>query len=497
MNIDNNANRIRKRLLIETVKMVMEDRLAEDIDRLPLKLFPRHGQSVRCCIHKDRAVTKYRLQAILGHRVEEETDELKPLSAHAREALERTTVTGPILTVIDEGCSSCLKARHFVTNVCRGCVARPCMVNCPKNAIQIVDGRAKIDEETCIDCGMCLRVCPYHAIVYVPVPCEDACPTNAISKDEFGREEIDYSKCIFCGKCMTACPFGAIMERSQIVDIIRRLKNKDGKKVVALLAPAVAGQFPVPFGKVASAVLRLGFDDVVEVAVGAKITAEKEAKEFTERMEAGEPFMTTSCCPAYTETVKKHVPELEKYVSETGSPMHYTGELVREEDPEACTVFIGPCVAKRNEALRDSYIDYVMTAEELGAMFVAAGIEVGDCEDMFFSRPGEKTGRGFPVTAGVAAAVKAHLEEGVDVKPVLVDGLDSKAIKLMASYAKGKCPGNLVEVMCCEGGCVSGPCVIGKPAVAARRVTEFAEKGQTPSTGGAAGEVKKPETVKS
>lgn len=477
MNFDNNANRIRKRLLIETIKMVMEDRLVEDIDRLPLKLFPRHGQSVRCCIHKDRAVTKYRLQAILGHRVEEETDELKPLSAHAKEALERKTVTGPILTVIDEGCSSCLKARHFVTNVCRGCVARPCMVNCPKNAIQIVDGRAKINEETCVDCGMCLKVCPYHAIVHVPVPCEEACPTNAISKDEFGREEIDYSKCIFCGKCMTACPFGAIMERSQIVDIIRQLKNKEDRKVVVMLAPAVAGQFPVPFGKVAAATLKLGFDEVIEVAVGAKVTAENEAKEFVERMEKGEPFMTTSCCPAYTETVKKHIPELAKFVSDTGSPMYYTGKIVRENDPLAVTVFIGPCVAKRNEALHDASIDYVLTIEELGAMFVAAGIEIGECEAIEFAIPGEKTGRGFPITTGVAEAVKAHLPEGAVVNPVLVDGLDSKSIKLMAAYAKGKCPGNLVEVMCCEGGCVSGPCVIGKSSSAARRIAEFAEKG--------------------
>ncbi len=480
MTFDNNANRIRKRLLIETAKLAMEDRLVKDIDQLPLDMFPRRGPSVRCCVHKDRAVTKYRLQAILGHRIEEETDELKPLSDYAREAVERDTVSGPILTVIDDACSSCLKGRHFVTNVCKGCVARPCMVNCPKDAIQIIDGQAKIDEEKCVDCGLCLKVCPYHAIVYIPVPCEDACPTNAISKDEIGREEIDYSKCIFCGKCMSACPFGAIMERSQIIDIIGRLNKKD-TKVAALFAPAIAGQFPSEFGKVAAATKALGFDMVVEVAAGAEITAEKEAKEFAERMEAGESFMTTSCCPAYTETVKKHVPELASYVSDTRSPMYYTGQLVKDKDPDMITVFIGPCVAKRNEALSDGMIDYVMTVEELGAMFVAASIEVEEHEAIEFDMRGEKEGRGFPMTNGVADAVKAYLGDDIELKPSLIDGLEKKTIKQLAAYAKGKCPGNLVEVMSCEGGCVAGPCVIGKAAASARRVKAFIDNEESKS----------------
>ena len=480
MQIDNNANRIRKRLLIEVANATMNRRLTDDIDRLPLKLFPRNGQNVRCCIHKDRAVTCQRLIAILGHRIEDVTDELKQLSSYAQEAMDRETVSGPILTVIDEGCSACLTGRHFVTNVCQGCVARPCLVNCPKDAIQIVDGHAKIDEDKCVDCGKCLTVCPYHAIVYIPVPCEEACPTGAISKDEFGREEIDYTKCIFCGKCMTACPFGAVMERSQIVDVIRHLKETERThKIVAMLAPALAGQFPNDFLKVAAAVRKLGFDGVIEVATGAKITAEKESREFIERMEKGASFMTTSCCPAYTELVRKHVPELASYVSDTRSPMHYTGAMVKQEHPDAVTVFIGPCVAKRNEALSDNSVDYVLTVEELGALFVAAGIEVDDCEPAGFDTPSESTGRGFPVTNGVANAVKAHLPGDVDINPVIVDGLDKKTIRQLAVYAKGRCPGNLVEVMGCQGGCVSGPAVIGKSAVATRRIQKYLESEET------------------
>jgi [FeFe] hydrogenase (group B1/B3) len=454
--------------------MAMEARLENDIDRLPLDLYPRHKAGVRCCVPKDRAVTKYRLMSILGHRIEEEVDELKTLQEYAADAKARDTISGPVLTVLDEACSACLTGRHCVTNVCRGCVARPCTVNCPKDAIQMIEGRARIDESLCVDCGKCLKVCPYHAIVYVPVPCEDACPTGAIEKDGLNRVRIDYDKCIYCGKCMTACPFGAMMERSQIVDVVRHL-NRAGTQVVAMLAPAIAGQFLVAFEKVASAIAQLGFEEVIEVAVGAKITAQKEAEEFTERMDGGRPFMTTSCCPAYTETVKKHIPELAPFVSDTRSPMYYTAQAVKAESPEAVTVFVGPCVAKRNEALKYKEVDYVLSVEELGALFVAAHIEISECEPTPFKRPGEQTGRGFPVTQGVSDAVRAHLADPETCHPVLVDGLDKKTLRMLGVYAKGKCPGNLVEVMGCQGGCVAGPSVIGKLAFAARAVAKLIE----------------------
>ncbi len=84
-------------------------------------------------------------------------------------------------------------------------------MNCPKDAIRFKkNGQAMIDHDTCVSCGICHKSCPYHAIVYIPVPCEEACPVKAISKDERGIEHIDESKCIYCGKCMNACPFGAI-----------------------------------------------------------------------------------------------------------------------------------------------------------------------------------------------------------------------------------------------------------------------------------------------
>jgi iron only hydrogenase large subunit-like protein len=116
--------------------------------------------------------------------------------------------------------------------------------------------------------------------------------------------------------------------------------------------------------------MQVGFDSIMEVAIGAEKTAIEETNEFKERMENGEQFMTSSCCPAYVFAVKKHITKLQPFVSETPSPMIFTGKITKEKNPLAKTVFIGPCLAKRKEAFDSEYIDYTLTYEELGAMLV-------------------------------------------------------------------------------------------------------------------------------
>ena len=129
------------------------------------------------------------------------------------------------------------------------------------------------------------------------------------------------------------------------------MENK--KKVVALYAPAIASQFRAESGQLEEALLDAGFDKVYEVALGGDICADKEAKEFEERMARGDKMMTTSCCSAYVRAVQIHVPELKECVSSTRSPMHYTAEIARKDDPGCITVFIGPCLAKRREGFDD------------------------------------------------------------------------------------------------------------------------------------------------
>ena len=462
---------MRTKILIKIAESFLKNNF-EEADRIPLDLRPKEQMPSRCCIYKDRAVLKYRCMAAMGACPEEETDELKSLKEYGQEALERRSLPKSKLSVIDIACSACIKSQYLVTNACRGCFAQPCRLNCPREAISIVNGRAYIDPEKCVNCGKCHEVCPYHSIIKVPVPCEEACPVGAITKDEFGKEHIDTEKCISCGKCLASCPFGAIVERSQMIDVLNQIHHTKNS-VVAMLAPAVVGQFPGSINQLVSALKKAGFDEVVEVAVGADITTRKEAAEFVERMEKGEKLMTTSCCPAYYKAAKVHVPEIAPFVSDTRTPMFYTAELAKKTYPGYKTVFVGPCLAKRVEAENDPNVDYVLTFEEVGAILVAKKINVDECEPQDFSMVSYAQGRQFPLTGGVAGAVASLVEGKADFRPERIDGLTKENIKLLKRYATKGCENNMLEVMCCEGGCVSGPGCIALPKKAARAVGEY------------------------
>ncbi|MBP3287634.1 4Fe-4S dicluster domain-containing protein [uncultured Duncaniella sp.] len=464
----NNIMIVRHRLLTELVKLWKDGMLVEKIDRLPIELSPRHSKHPgRCCIHKERAVWKYKSLPLLGLDMSDETDELTTLSEYARIALSRQDTERPgkenikknIMCVIDEACSSCVQIKYDVTNLCRGCVARSCIHNCPKGAVSLDEhtGKAHIDHNKCISCGICHKSCPYHAIVYIPVPCEEACPVNAISKDEHGIEHIDESKCIYCGKCLNACPFGAIFEISQTFDVLQNIRA--GRKVVAMVAPAVLGQFEATLPQVYGALKSIGFHEVVEVAQGAMSTTENEGKELLEKIEQGQPFMTTSCCPAYIQLTEKHLPGLKPYVSSTGSPMYYTARIVREKYPDALTVFIGPCIAKRIEGRRDEAVDFVMTFEELGSLFDAYDIDFKAAQPSDPEFESVREAHGFARSGGVTEAVKSYLKLDTEaVKAMQVADINKKSIAMLGAFAKtGKAPANFIEVMACEGGCITGP----------------------------------------
>ena len=451
----NNTMIIRRQLVRKVVRLFNEGKLIEGIDRIPLEISPRETPAQRrCCIYKERAVVRYKLMPILGLGIEEELDELTPLSEFARIAIERKEPSKKVLTVVDEACTSCVKVSYFVTNICRGCVASPCIMNCPKNAIRFnSSGAAEIKSDKCVNCGLCKEACPYHAIVYVPIPCEEVCPVNAISKNEHGIEQIDESKCIYCGRCQNACPFGSIYEISNLVDVLKSIQQK--QETIALVAPALFGQYDLHPAKVLKAIEKIGFSKVVEVALGAEMTTKYEAEELVHRLSEGAPFMTTSCCPSYVELTRKHVPALKSYVSTTGSPMHYTAQLVKNQNPDAKTVFIGPCIAKRKEGIDNEYVDFVLSFSELDTIFEAMEIEHSDCEDIVLEKI-DSEARGFALSGGVIAAIKAQNMK-IDVKTLSVDGLNKKSINLLKAFSKGKASAQFIEVMACEGGCIAGP----------------------------------------
>lgn len=135
------------------------------------------------------------------------------------------------------------------------------------------------------------------------------------------------------------------MERSSLINILDVMES--GRPVVAMVAPSVTNQFPGTLEQLFTALRMAGFSAIMEVALGAELTTEHEAEEFFERMARGDRLMTSSCCPAWVEAAKRHIPDIVPMVSSTPSPMAYAGQLARKEHPDAVTVFIGPCIAKR------------------------------------------------------------------------------------------------------------------------------------------------------
>lgn len=464
----NNVFVVRHELLAKLVGLWKEDKLVSDIDRLPIKLSPRRGKETvgRCCPHKERAVWKYKMFPLLGFDMQDEEDELTPLSHYAQEALNRKKqLKENLLCVIDEACTSCVQINYEVSNLCRGCLSRACYGACPKKCISFKkNGQAEIDHDVCISCGRCHDACPYHSIVYIPVPCEESCPVNAIKKDEYGIERIDESKCIYCGSCINACPFGAIFEISQVFDILQSIKR--GEKVIAIVAPAILAQFNADRDQVYGALKTIGFHDIIEVAQGAMDTVEHEGAELIEKLNAGQAFMTTSCCPSFYEMINKHVPKLHNFVSASGSPMHYTAIRARKKYPDGKIVFVGPCVAKRQEIRRPEVdVDMVLTFEELASVFAGMGIELKDQTPFKPEFESVREAHGFAQNGGVMHAVQSYLRSKPATKDIVdkitseaISALDKKQIsKLKAYAAKGTAPSQFIEVMACPGGCVNGP----------------------------------------
>ncbi len=454
----NNAVITKRELLVRLIKLLDNDTLLDEIDRLPLQMRPRTNSPIRCCVHKDRAVLKYKIMALLGFNIADEEDELTPLRDYAEQALKGYTQNGNFLTVVDEACSSCVQVNYTVSNLCQGCEGRPCQVNCPKDAIMVINGKANIDHQKCVNCGICHKACPFHAIAYLPVPCEESCPVKAIRKNADGIEKIDFDKCIHCGKCMTACPFGAISEKSQILNLYYNIKHQK-EKTVAMVAPAILSQFKASASQILSSIKAIGFDAVLEVAEGANMTTDHETSELLERLEEGAPFMTTSCCPSYVQFTQKHAPELKPFVSHTPSPMAYTADLAKERYPDHKAVFIGPCLAKRSEAYQNPNIDYVITTEELGALFAALKIDL----ETVAPHPGlsdkvRPESRGYAASGGVTNAIQSVLSAGLQINTELIDGIDKKSIRLLKALpVKKKHTTAFYEVMACDGGCINGP----------------------------------------
>lgn len=457
------VNDIRKRVFAEVARLSYDYKEGDlsEMELIPYRIIPGEVSTYRESVFLERAIVKERMRLAMGLPLRTAAEHA-PVSTGAEECVKpEKYYQPPLINIIKFACHSCPDNEVVVTDQCQGCLAHPCKEVCPKGAISFRQRKAVIDQEKCIKCGRCISVCQYSAILRMERPCARACGMNAIRSDEYGRADIDQEKCVSCGMCLANCPFGAIADKAQIFQTIQALRGD--VPVYAAIAPAVVGQFgpKVTMGKLRSAFQKLGFVDMVEVAIGADLCSIQEARDFVQEVPDNLPFMGTSCCPAWSVMAKREFPEYGACISMALTPMVLTGRLIKKEHPGCKVAFIGPCAAKKLEASRRtirSDIDFVLTFEEVMGMFEAKEVDFNTLEDLSNTNNSSGDGRGFAIGGGVANAVancirKLHPEREIHVERA--EGLHD-CRKMMMRAKAGKLNGYLLEGMACPGGCVGG-----------------------------------------
>lgn len=470
------VNQIRRKVFTEVARLAYEGGDYKRIEDIPFKIIPGEIASYRDSVFLERAIVGERLRLTMGLPFRK-ANEHAPVADGIEECIKpEKYYEPPLINVIKFACHSCPDNEVRVSDLCQGCLAHPCREVCPKDAIEVVNGKSVINQEKCIKCGRCVKECPYNAIIKMERPCAKACGMKAIRSDEFGRADIDYDKCVSCGMCLVNCPFGAIADKSQIFQTIQAIKSDT--PVYAIVAPAVSGQFGAGLGsdKLISAFKELGFAGVHEVAVGADLCTLEEAREFMEDVPEKQPFMATSCCPAWSVMAKKLFPDFAPYISMALTPMVLTGRLTKKEHPGCKVAFIGPCAAKKLEASRRkirSDVDFVLTFEEVMGMMEAKGIDTAALQKEALQEA-SSDGRGFAISGGVAQAVInriKELEPNREVKVMSAQGLEDCHKMLMLAKA-GKLNGYLLEGMACPGGCIAGAGTLQPPTKSKAAVTK-------------------------
>lgn len=445
--MDKTTNTIpaKQEVLNIVAKYAFDGTLQERKDDIPYEMVPGPKPTERCCIYKEREILRQRIKLAEG--------------------IPSTGVVYGnhnynIIQVIFSACADCPISSYTVTENCQNCIEKPCLDACKFGAISAGRYHSYIETSDCKECGMCAKACPYNAIAYLRRPCQLSCPVNAITYEENGISVIDEDKCIRCGKCIVGCPFDAIDTLSDLTKVIDEIKNPD-KKVYLVAAPSVEGQYgdDITIGSWKKAAKEMGFDDFVEVALGADLVAAAEADEWAEAFKEGKK-MTTSCCPAFVNMIRKHYPEITDNISTTISPMCATSRLIKAAEPDAIVVFLGPCVAKKSEAHEfniEGNADYVLTINEIDAIMNAKNVKLEPVSEHY--QEGSVYGKNFAVSGGVTAAAVHSLEEiGTEftARVNVCNGADECKLAL-ALLQHGRLTSDFIEGMVCDGGCVHGP----------------------------------------
>ena len=287
-----------------------------------------------------------------------------------------------------------------------------------------------LKKSNCKNCYKCIRHCPVKAIRF-----------------SGNQAHIIGNECILCGQCFVVCP----QDAKEIVNEVEKVKVflQSGEPVVVSIAPSfIANYDGAGINSMRTALKKLGFYDVEETAIGATIV-----KNEYERMleEEDRDVVISSCCHSINLLIQKHYPSALEYLADVMSPMQAHCQDIKKRIPNAKTVFVGPCVAKKDEAqYYDGIVDAVLTFEELSEWLKEDNIEIENTQDNNdYSRA-----RFFPTTGGILKT----MSEVKGYTYVAIDGVEN-CIQVLKDLEKGKIHNCFIEMSACVGSCVGGPVI--------------------------------------
>ena len=285
----------------------------------------------------------------------------------------------------------------------------------------------------CRNCYKCIRGCPLKAIAF---------------GDDQAR--VVAEDCVLCGRCVAECPQGAQQAQSDLPSVRRMVSA--GLKVYASVAPSFQAAFPgVSFSQLSAALKKLGFTGVEETAIGAtRVSQEYAALMAQGKMES----ILSTCCPAAVLLVERYYPQLTHLLAPVASPAVVHARMMKGMfGSRIKCVFIGPCIAKQQEARERAAINAVLRFDELAAWLEKEGIVLGEPD----AQPTEMHGtlsRLYPTPGGIIATIPAEKRRGY--KSFAADGLE-RCQEVLDALSAGQLKGYFLELSACQGSCVHGP----------------------------------------
>lgn len=286
----------------------------------------------------------------------------------------------------------------------------------------------KLKKSNCKNCHKCIRNCPVKSIRF----------TDA-------QAHIIPEECVLCGRCFVSCPQNAkeIRDDTEVV----KAQIATGTPVIAALAPSfVANYKGVTIETMRQALMQLGFSDVVETAIGASMVKTRYEQMISNHTE---DVLISSCCTAVNNLIRKYYPEALPYLAPVITPMEAVCRMIKREQPKAKTVFIGPCIAKKQEADESVAVDYALTYFELSNWLKERGITVASGG----STLEESRARLFPLPGGILRTMEPWSSTW---SYIAVDGMEN-CIRAIKDIIDGGITNCFVEMSACAGGCVGGP----------------------------------------